>query len=370
MSQIEHRKTIHYPELDGIRGIAILMVVICHYLNNQIANPVWGGFSGYFKLATGYFWSGVTLFFVLSGFLIGSIIIKGHHAQGFWKGFYIRRSTRILPAYFVLLLSYYLIFWLNPDIIHYAVSDDIPDWTYFAFLQNFFMAFKGSFGGSYLSSTWSLAVEEQFYLLFPLLCIFVRLRFWPGLMIGCILGALVLRMFIAEPLADLTLFLSMDAIAIGVLIAFLIRNDAIREVLNRYIGVLFVNTVILFFAVAHVAWESDYQPIDKTLLIFFFAHIVLIALLRTGSSFLFLLRLSWLRYIGLVSYGLYLFHKPVLYLTHYYLGAQSARPPFIVDTRSLLITLLAFAFAVGVSCVSYHTYEIYFQRLSRKFAHR
>ena len=150
-------------ELDGLRAIAVLMVVSWHY----IGLPAGGGsISGsgllYYLFRPGR--SGVDLFFVLSGFLITSILIERRGAANYFQVFYARRALRILPVYALMIFAFILgrKFAQRPDIF----GTEFRLWSYLLFLQNVEMARFNSYGVDFLAATWSLAIEEQFYLFF------------------------------------------------------------------------------------------------------------------------------------------------------------------------------------------------------------
>ena len=162
------------PELDGLRGIAILLVMSFHYINNQLlhtTNPVGT------KLAfiTSFGWVGVDLFFVLSGFLIGSILIRNKESVNYFSTFYIRRIVRILPNYFLFLLLFFVLSSSPYFSTNYFLTGNnvIPGWSYFLMANNLYMAYLKNLGNDSLSVTWSIGVEEQFYLIFPLVIYFV-----------------------------------------------------------------------------------------------------------------------------------------------------------------------------------------------------
>src|SRR5579859_2743785 len=159
------------PELDGLRGLAILLVIICHYFANS-EHAQLGFFWHHFFSALTACWSGVDLFFILSGFLIGGILLGSRQSPRYFSTFYMRRVHRILPVYYGWILLYVLIFGgirlLTPNSGIVNATDLLPVPYYALFLQN-------SFGGftplewKWFAVTWSLAVEEQFYLFAPLL---------------------------------------------------------------------------------------------------------------------------------------------------------------------------------------------------------
>jgi peptidoglycan/LPS O-acetylase OafA/YrhL len=152
------------PELDGIRGAAILLVLIWHYLVVPSMNSSnhWLRLIARLGLET---WSGVDLFFVLSGFLIGGILIDAKGSGNFFSTFYIRRIFRILPIYIALCASFPL--WkLLFERLGICLST-MPWYVYAAFAENFWLMHHD--WNVWLSQAWSLAVEEQFYLTLPLL---------------------------------------------------------------------------------------------------------------------------------------------------------------------------------------------------------
>jgi peptidoglycan/LPS O-acetylase OafA/YrhL len=150
------------PELDGLRGLAILIVIAFHYVEplhttaqgtlRHVLAPVRMG------------WIGIHLFFVLSGFLIASILMATRDSPTFFRTFYIRRFYRILPLYLVVVAGCYVVHHL------FVRTPGPPLYQFLTFTQNFWMAAKGQFGIGLLSVTWSLAVEEQFYALLPRSC--------------------------------------------------------------------------------------------------------------------------------------------------------------------------------------------------------
>jgi peptidoglycan/LPS O-acetylase OafA/YrhL len=148
-------------ELDGLRGLAILLVIPCHYIANvPHGEPhTWTSRAGTMLDWGG---SGVDLFFVLSGFLIGGILLDSRSSPNYFQTFYARRFFRILPLYYFL-LSLYAILWLAaPDLLRLGA----PGWIYPLFLQNYFMKMAPA-QTFWLAPMWSLAVEEQFYMIAP-----------------------------------------------------------------------------------------------------------------------------------------------------------------------------------------------------------
>ena len=154
------------PELDGLRGLAILSVLFWHYGHYYAPAP--GSIGAWLPPLLRLAWSGVDLFFVLSGFLIGGILIANRKASNYWRVFYVRRACRIFPLYFVVLAAFVLATaTITPQPSNWLLKQEPPFWNYPLFLQNLAWLARSSFGSDFLGPTWSLAVEEQFYLVLP-----------------------------------------------------------------------------------------------------------------------------------------------------------------------------------------------------------
>ena len=166
--------------IDGIRGIAILMVVSFHYLNVQLVNST-STIGKIFSKATYFGWVGVDLFFVLSGFLIGTILLKNKTSKNYFSTFYIRRIVRIIPNYYLLLIIYIVINFFEVFKNDYNLTGNnvIPIWSYFLMVHNFFMAHINNLGNESIVITWSIGIEEQFYLLIPFVLYKMNSRFLP-----------------------------------------------------------------------------------------------------------------------------------------------------------------------------------------------
>ena len=174
-------------ELDGLRALAVLMVVAWHYIGIPDGPNFWLWRIFYL----GHF--GVDLFFVLSGFLITTILLENRQSDTFFSSFYGRRAFRIWPAYY-LMCAVCFAGWLSgasPGLFQGVV----PGWTYIFGVQNFWMAKLQNYGVYCLSVTWSLAIEEQFYLVFPPIVRRVPVDILPKILIAaiviCPLGRLV-----------------------------------------------------------------------------------------------------------------------------------------------------------------------------------
>lgn len=160
------------PALEGIRGMAILLVLFFH-LNLLRLVATENTLDGFASTIFSAGWSGVDLFFVLSGFLITRILYQAKESDRYFTNFYLRRTLRIFPLYYaVLVLTFIVIPHLPSGLIpsekldRWGKVDVNPLWYWF-YLSNFSTAMAGSWGHGILDVTWSLAIEEQFYLLWP-----------------------------------------------------------------------------------------------------------------------------------------------------------------------------------------------------------
>ena len=158
----------NYKELDGIRAIAALLVMMLHFFGDE---PMGGNkILDVVKVLARFGQTGVTLFFVLSGFLITRILLATKNNNNYFKTFFIRRALRILPLYYLYLIIVFCI-------IPLFTNDFIPfkeNWYYWVYLQNFAITFNWLQNGP--THYWSLAVEEHFYLFWPLLIYYLNVK--------------------------------------------------------------------------------------------------------------------------------------------------------------------------------------------------
>jgi len=183
------------PELDGLRGMAIGLVVLYHYVKNAVVGTGFWYSLGLAPLRLA--WSGVDLFFVLSGFLIGGILLEAKNTDGYFRAFYGRRFFRIFPLYYIWLIPFGIGLATAPPFLQGMFNLHLPLWSYLLFLQNFLMVAQGTFGAQWLFVTWSLAVEEQFYLILPLLIRKLELKQLQCVALLAIVGAPLVRTALA-----------------------------------------------------------------------------------------------------------------------------------------------------------------------------
>jgi len=300
----------HIAELDGLRAIAILLVLAMHSC---------GGFGRTIQSLTLHGWMGVDLFFVLSGFLITGILLDTREDPHYFRAFYIRRILRIWPLYYTILAIAYVAIphwsvWLTLDPARRGY------WPYHAlFVQNFVI--RELFFDP-LIVTWSLAIEEQFYLVWPLL-----VRTVPVAALGRVLGGII----VASPIARWITFLAtgltapvymttwcrLDGLAFGALVAWWVRQDGFSFAALRRWGLVACGVAALVAALP-MEWPGA-RLVKGDVLVYSVVALGfagLLALALEGGSrdapLARVLRGRVLRYVGRISYGLYLWH-PIVY---------------------------------------------------------
>ena len=228
--------------LDGLRGLMTIMVVVSHYFA-EVPNGLKG-------LSFG--WVAVTMFFVLSGYLVGRLILEKMDRANFVAVFYVRRVCRTLPVYFICVALVFLlitIFAGRP----WAHADNLfPLWSYLTFFQNFYMVANDSIGAHWLAPTWTLTVEEHFYLLAPAVFFVVPRRLLIPVFAGALVAALGYRYAVFEAglmprMAGLCLLPGVaDGLLCGLIAGILIKTDGIDW--KRYDLLLRVGPLVALLA--------------------------------------------------------------------------------------------------------------------------
>ena len=329
-------------ELDGLRGIAILLVVSFHYINNQLAGTT-NRIGHILEKATGFGWLGVDLFFILSGFLIGGILITNKESKNYFSTFYVRRLVRIVPNYVLLLACYGIIWYFGLTAGNYFLTgnNDIPFWSYFLMLHNFFMAGHHSMGNDSLSITWSIGVEEQFYLIFPLLVYFIRDRWLPVLLISLIILANLIRAQFDHWIPRYVLLPArFDGLAMGFLVAWLHKRGYLQRHLRKLQSILPWTVASVVLICGYFYWKySDLGVFKHTLFAIIFSSGLILALISPNSWYGSFLRNSVLVWVGTISYSLYLFHQLILGLTHHFILKNENQINSPID---IWVSILAF----------------------------
>jgi len=335
-------------ELDGLRGLAAAAVVVAHYFGE-----VAGGSE---RLAFG--WLGVEVFFVLSGFLIGSILLKGPIDFG---DFYRKRTYRIIPVYLVTLLAVFVAVGVFAGAGW--VDQPLNPAVYLAFAQNIVTAASGVADIEWLRPAWTLAVEEQFYLLLPVLILVTPRKALPWVLAGLWVASTVFRVLV-DPISDLAshvlLPARMDLFISGVGAAWALG----RLDLSRYLIWIRIAPIPLILAspVLHLLGGLDAfhiygQGIRGLAIACFILALALGAPEGRG-----LLRQPVLLFFGQISYALYLFHQPINGLLH---GVILDARPNLLSPEAVAVTVIATAVSVGAAYASWVLLEEPLLKLGR-----
>jgi peptidoglycan/LPS O-acetylase OafA/YrhL len=356
------------PELDGLRGVAIAMVIIVHYFSAPIpasAPPL----LRMAQTATALCWSGVDLFFVLSGYLIGGILLEARESPNYFKVFYIRRICRIFPIYFLFCGACAFLFRFFPPVKFPQFSQlfvpSAPWYAYASFTQNIWMSVRGLWGPALLVVTWSLAVEEQFYLTLPAIVRFVRKSALPYFLMAGVILAPVVRtvLLIADPRNRMGLYVllpcRMDSLLLGVLAAWALRKPEVSDFLigrRRLIWKIFAFLavgVLCFVPRPYIFW-IPMVTLGYDLLALFFVTALVLVLLHPESWLAQAMRWRWLRALGAISYGAYLIHMAIYGLCMGFLLGRAGTLRTWVD---LGVTLLALVLTLGIAQFSWRFFE-------------
>jgi peptidoglycan/LPS O-acetylase OafA/YrhL len=300
----------YVPELDGLRGLAVLVVVLYHCHTRLEGTWV--------HYASLWGWVGVNLFFTLSGFLITSILIEARDKPHYFRNFYARRALRIWPVYFLLLIVCYTV----PE---WFLGDTLANQThwktlvaYALFVQNLrHTALPGTLG-----PTWSLAIEEQYYFVWAPVVRFARGRWLRWLMLALLCAMLVVSPLVRflQPhwLTGTHTVIHLDCIAAGSLLALALYRFPLERRVWLWTG---LGAIVLgFLATATIAGGTSF--LDSALALCF-VGVVLMAVAGTGARnpLAGVLRRGPLAYYGKISYGLYMTHI----LVFVYFGSFDAR---------------------------------------------
>lgn len=301
----------HFPALDGLRGVAVLGVLAHHFGQHfpSLRHWLWGG------------WSGVDLFFVLSGFLITGILLDTKHGPYYWQRFYFRRILRIFPLYYLVLLTVLCLLPALPPFQTPEIGGIISrqGWLW-SHTSNILIGLEQTWpfraGWLSLNHTWSLAIEEQFYLVWPWLVLVLDRRRLAWACAGMVVGSLILRF--GMTLAGFSTLANyvwtpcrLDSLAIGALIALITRSPAgpakLRALAPKILagtGFLLAGTVLATQGFRYL--DQPFATFGFTLLALFFGAVVVLCLDSHPATGW--LNNLFLRRTGQYSYGIYLFH--------------------------------------------------------------
>lgn len=355
----------YFRQLDGFRFIAVFMVFIHHWLSEHIwAESLLKKFP---------FGSGVTLFFVISGFLITRILINfkvknSDSGRSNWhsiKSFFVRRSLRIFPIYFITIFFLYF--------IDFANTRELFPWLV-TYTSNVKMALSNEYLGAF-THLWSLAVEEQFYIVWAFVVSFVPLRYLKKVIIGSIIVAIGSRMYLAffsqSWMGILTLTpCKMDSLGLGALLGYwsvFEKEKIVAVVKSKKLFILI--TLVTFWMLFDGYFRIHRMPsvfFENTLISLVCFYLIARAALEDYSGYFSrFLENKVVLYLGKISYGLYLYHtfaSPLFFkFINTYLKIGFENPVWY----SLVYLILT----VAMSVLSWHIIESPINGLKKYFTY-
>ncbi|MCP9751924.1 acyltransferase [Ferruginibacter sp. HRS2-29] len=342
------KKIAYIPQLDNLRFFAVLLVIIYHWAPGNIVNTIPNGFIG------------VTFFFVISGFLISSNLfitrqLFQERKVTFWhalKIFYYRRSLRIFPLYFLVI---FLVYFLNKNIFNGHF------FYYLTYTSNFLIFEEKKWAGG-LSHFWSLAVEEQFYLVWPFIILFLKRRWLKYVLPGIVIASIVFKfIFSRTGYLEVLPVSCFDAFGIGAILAY--RMDLKELPVNSGSGKRWTTFLIVFF-ITILAGYFKIGFILGVLISILSALIIFFSKEYSGGWASFFLQNRMIRYLGKISYGLYVYHNFVPWLVRCISGKETEFPinvPVLIPAAAIANPYVAMglhlALLVGIASLSWFIFE-------------
>lgn len=361
-----HLAESRLPALDGIRGVAVLMILVTHYLQGMLP-CAWLS-----KLTRPLYFAqtGVDLFFVLSGFLITGILLNARGTPHFLRNFYVRRALRILPLYYLVVLGCIAAGWfVTHSNYQYGLAHS---WWYLFYLQNIGMTFwPGSVGEP--GHFWSLGVEEHFYLMWPLLIMFCKERQLSRALLGLIAVSIACRVLLLSLGYDVFTFslCRMDGLCAGALLAVVVRRPDLAETAHqvcRWTLMILGPLLLVLYPLTSGKAMLAMQAIKYTLVAVAYTAL-LGATVGPGrwSCLEWIFCLPALRWCGKYSYAMYVFH-PFFY--GWIMSWMRAQLP-MAQTNPAAYMAIEFPVLVAVVCLvswsSWHLFEKHFLKLKSHF---
>jgi len=318
------------PQLDSVRGLAVLAVLV-HNTDKDL----------YTGVVARNGWMGVDLFFVLSGFLITGILLDTKNAEEYFRNFYSRRCLRIWPLYYCALFFMFVVVPLvRPSEAHQIFEPrSMPWWSYFVYLQNFLVPSITRATGL-LGVTWSLAVEEQFYLVWPLVVRFCSRKTLGRIAVAVICLDPALRFLLVDRGFNVypNSFCRLDGLMWGALLALLFRSETFRR--ETYVPIawaaLLTTAPLAILTADRVLWVVySFTALASV-------SFVYLALTSRNKWLQSLLSNRFLIYSGVISYGIYLLEKiPIDAVKSFHLNAHPAIVLLVTGATTYVMATLS-----------------------------
>ena len=342
----------YFKQIDGLRAIAVTMVLLYHWLPSF-------EFLRTFHIGP----LGVSVFFVLSGFLISRILLESKikldnskdTLGSILKIFYIRRGLRIFPVYYLLL---FLLFALNFE----TVREEIL--YHSLYISNVLYVINGEYSNG-MAHLWSLSVEEQFYLIWPFCILLIPFKKIKWFLISMIVFGVFNQLFLSNTLVNGSLLMParIDAFAWGGLLAYLYVTDK-----NWYLLVtklrLLIGFVSILFITLHFMDLGALSPIKNNIFHFICFYIIAVTVKGIKGPIGFVLESSVFVFLGKISYGIYLYHNLMQWLVPYF--ADLIGVPFPNQSQEFLRFIIYLIITILVSALSWYIVEKPINKLKNK----
>jgi len=371
-----------FPGLDGVRGIAILLVMLFHFASMKAATR----FDEFFYTFTRYGWSGVDLFFVLSGFLITGILVDAKGTEHYFRNFYARRALRVFPLYYVFVAALLLLYPLigGEKVAKEALVLQQNQWWVWTHMVNWLVARTGDFWTTTPLGTggfWSLSIEEQYYLVWPVVILLVPRQHLLRLCLTLIALATGVRfamvMLGASWAAIFTVtFARLDSIAMGATIAMIARSPGGLSIV-KHLAPAIGTVALIGLGMGEILSRTSYRPGDTltlaiqcTLFVWLWGAVVVGALTAAQGGFVqHVTHAAVLRSLGKYSFALYLFHGHFNRLSER-LGLNpygSVTVGGSVLPVQILYIVVSISMSFAAAYLSWHLLEKQFLKLKKLF---
>lgn len=380
---IESNK-VFFPNLEGLRFFAFFVVFINHatgslgYFNSS---------ASYSFIRSNYLWSGdlgVSFFFVLSGFLITYLLLKEKELSGKIniKNFYLRRALRIWPLYFLIVAMCLVVFPMFEPILPKwfpisVTTDELNKWFYLTFTGNFDYLYNG-ITNVLIGILWSVSVEEQFYLFWPLIVAFIPNKYLLKTFIVIILASVAFRFFYSQGNAMLNKYHSLSSLsdlATGGVIAYLAFQKTTIEWIEKtpkYAIALLYLLLLIMIPMRLYTWKFGvyYSHASSIMPLVYSTLFALIILEQNYAKHSLFKIKNWklISSFGKFTYGMYCYHMIVFFVVLFLFYLMGINIQQMSKYTFIILLLISFFSTILVSELSYQYYESIFLRLKDKFS--
>lgn len=348
----------YYKNLDGVRAIAAIMVIVFHFFTFDIIHNYKNSWIGLASKLAEFGQTGVSLFFVLSGFVITRILINSKESETYFKSFYLRRMLRIFPLYYFYLLIYFFIIPLITNDSFIPFSKQIGSYLY---IQNIATTFNWHWVAG-PGHFWSLAVEEHFYLFWPLLIYFLPTKKLPFVVISLFVISLITKIILLQNnfVIGYFTFSRIDQLGLGALLAYLELKGFLRKEKSLFFLILLaLGSALIVFTTMLKDSNLYLKEIIKypILGLFYFSSIAWLVI-NDGKNYINkFLELGFFKFSGKISYGLYVYHPLSIILLE----------RFFYTGNIFIDFILVFLITYILSFLSYNYFESKVLVLKSKF---